>query len=120
MSTQVDNNFRTFGSANAISAFRLVQPDTTTAGFVNVAVTGATKAIGVTQEDVSAGGFVAVKLFHPTFFNTISGVCAVGDTLKFDASGLVTSAASNLVTAGIALEAASATNAVIEVAIPMF
>jgi hypothetical protein len=120
MSTQVDGNFRTFGTANAISAYRLVQPDTTTAGFVNVAVTGATKAIGVTQEDVVAGGFVAVKLFHPTFFNTISGVCAVGDTLKFDASGLVTSAASNLVTAGIALEAASATNAVIEVAVPMF
>lgn len=120
MSTQVDGNFRTFGTANAISAFRLVQPDTTTAGFVNVAVTGATKAIGVTQEDVVAGGFVAVKLFHPTFFTTISGVCAVGDTLKYDASGLVTTLAANIGTAGIALEAASATNAVIEIAIPMF
>ena len=87
MSTQIDGNFRTFGSANAISAFRFVQPDTTTAGFVNVAVTGATKAIGVTQEDVVAGGFVAVKLFHPTFFATVSGVAAVGDVLKFDATG---------------------------------
>ena len=120
MSTQVDNNFRTFGSASAISAFRFVQPDTTTAGFVNVAVTGATKCIGVTQEDVAAGGFVAVKLFHPTFFATVSGVAAIGDTVKFDASGLVTTAASNPVTAGIALETASATNAVIEIAIPMF
>ena len=120
MSTQIDGNFRTFGSANAISAYRFVQPDTTTAGFVNVAVTGATKAIGVTQEDVAAAGFVTVKLFHPTFFATVSGVAAVGDTLKFDATGLVTSAATNLVTAGIALEAATSSSAVIEIAIPMF
>jgi len=120
MSTQVDGNFRTFGSASAISAYRFVQPDTTTAGFVNVAVTGATKAIGVTQEDVVAGGFVAVKLFHPTFFATVSGVAAVGDTLKFDATGLVTTLAANLVTAGVALEAATSSSAVIELAIPMF
>jgi len=120
MSTQIDNNFRTFGSASAISAFRFVQPDTTTAGFVNVAVTGATKAIGVTQEDVAAGGFVSVKLFHPTYLATVSGTAAVGNTVFFDATGLVTTAASNLVTAGIALEAATATNAVIEVAVPMF
>jgi hypothetical protein len=120
MSTQVDGNFRTFGSASAISAFRFVQPDTTTAGFVNVAVTGATKAIGVTQEDVAAGGFVACKLFHPTFFATVSGTAAVGDTLKFDATGLVTTLAANLVTAGVALEAATSSSAVIEIAIPMF
>jgi hypothetical protein len=120
MSTQIDGNFRTFGSASAISAFRFVQPDTTTAGFCNVAVTGATKAIGVTQEDVVAGGFVSVKLFHPTFFATVSGVAAVGDTLKFDASGLVTTLAANLVTAGVALEAATSSSAVIEIAIPMF
>jgi hypothetical protein len=120
MSTQVDNNFRTFGTANAISAYRLVQPDTTTAGFVNVAVTGATKSIGITQEDVVAGGFVSVKLFHPTFFATVSGVCAVGDVLKFDAAGQVTTLAANIGTAGIALEAATATSAVIEIAIPMF
>jgi len=120
MSTQIDNNFRTFGSASAISAFRFVQPDTTTAGFVNVAVTGATKAIGVTQEDVAAGGFVSVKLLHPTYFVTVSGTAAVGNTVFFDATGLVTTAASNLVTAGVALEAATATNAVIEVAVPMF
>ena len=120
MSTQIDNNFRTFGSASAISAFRFVQPDTTTAGFVNVAVTGATKAIGVTQEDVAAGGYVAVKLFHPTYFATVSGTCAAGDVVKFDATGLVTTLAANLVTAGVALEAATATNAVVEVAVPLF
>ena len=120
MSTQVDGNFRTFGSASAISAGRFIQPDTTTAGFVNVAVTGATKAIGVTQEDVAAGGYVAVKMFHPTFFATVSGVAAVGDVVKFDATGLCTTAASNLVTAGIALEAATSSSAIIEIAIPMF
>jgi len=120
MSTNIDNNFRTFGSSTAISAYRFVQPSTTTAGFVDVAVTGASKAIGSTIDDIPAGGYGTVKLFHPTFFATVSGVAAVGDTLKFDASGLVTSAASNITTAGIALEAASATNAVIEVAVPMF
>ena len=40
--------------------------------------------------------------------------------MKFDASGLVTTLAANLVTAGVALEAATATNAVIEIAVPMF
>jgi hypothetical protein len=120
MSTQVDNNFRTFGTASAISAFRIVQPDTTTAGFVNVAVTGASKSIGITQEDVAAGGFVSVKMFHPTFFATISGTCAVGDVLKFDNAGQVTTLAANIGTAGIALEAATATSAVIEIAVPLF
>ena len=120
MSTNIDNNFRTFSTSSAISAYRFVQPSTVTAGGVDVAVTGASKAIGSTIEDVAAGGIVAVKLFHPTFFATVSGVAAIGDTLKFDATGLVTTAASNPITAGIALEAATATAAVIEVAVPMF
>lgn len=120
MSTNIDNNFRTFGSSSAISAYRLVQPSTVTAGFVDVAVTGATKAIGSTIDDISAGGYGTVKLFHPTFFATVSGVAAVGDVVKFDAAGQVTTLAANLVTAGIALEAATATSAVIEIAVPMF
>jgi len=40
--------------------------------------------------------------------------------LKFDATGLVTTLAANLVTAGVALEAATSSSAVIEIAIPMF
>jgi hypothetical protein len=120
MSTNIDNNFRTFSTSSAISAYRLVQPSTVTAGGVDVAVTGATKAIGATIDDVAAGGYVAVKLFHPTFFATVSGVAAVGDVVKFDAAGQVTTLAANLVTAGIALEAATATSAVIEIAVPMF
>jgi len=120
MSTNVDTNFRTFGTSTAISAYRLVQPSTTTAGFVDVAVTGATKAIGATIDDGSAGGYVTVKLFHPTFFATVSGTAAAGDVVKFDSAGQVTTLAANLVTAGIALEAATATSAVIEIAVPMF
>jgi DNA-binding transcriptional regulator LsrR (DeoR family) len=120
MSTQIDSAFRTFGTASAVSAYRLVTPDTTTAGFVNVAVSGANKTIGVTQEDAPAAGFVTVKMFHPTFFATVSGTAAVGNTLFFDAAGQVTTLAANLATAGIALEAATATSAVIEIAIPLF
>jgi len=120
MSTQIDSGFRTFSSSSAISAYRMVQPSTVTAGGVDVAVTGATKAIGSTLEDVTAGGYVTVKLFHPTFFATVSGVAAVGDVMKFDALGQVTTLAANLATAGIALEAATATSAVIEIAVPMY
>ena len=120
MSTNIDNNFRTFSTSSAISAYRLVQPSTVTAGGIDVAVTGSTKAIGATIDDGAAGGYVTVKLFHPTFFATVSGVAAVGDVLKFDAAGQVTTLAANLVTAGIALEAATATSAVIEIAVPMF
>ena len=48
MSTNIDNGFRTFSTSSAISAYRLVQPSTVTAGGVDVAVSGATKAIGST------------------------------------------------------------------------
>lgn len=120
MSTNVDTTFRTFSTSSAISAYRLVQPSTVTAGGIDVAVTGATKAIGSTIDDGAAGGYVTVKLFHPTFFATVSGTAAVGDVVKFDSAGQVTTLAANLVTAGIALEAATATSAVIEIAVPMF
>jgi len=120
MSTQIDSGYRTFSTSSAISAYRMVQPSTVTAGGVDVAVTGATKAIGSTLEDVAAGGYVTVKLFHPTFFATVSGTAAAGDVVKFDALGQVTTLAANLATAGIALEAATATSAVIEIAVPMY
>lgn len=118
MGTQVDNNSKTFTFASAISAFRAVQP-TSTAGRAQAAVSGATLAIGFTQEDVAAGETGEVKLFHPTYFATVSGTCAVGDSLSFDASGLVTTLAANVISAGIALEAATETGAVIEIAIPL-
>lgn len=120
MSSQIEGNFRTFGFSSAISAFRLVIPSTTTAGNADVAVTGTARAIGVVQQDVAAGDAGTVKLFHPTFLAAVSGTCAVGDVLRFDSAGQVTSAASNIGTAGIALEAATATSAVIEIAVPLF
>ena len=118
MGTQVDGFFKTFTFASAISAYRAVQP-TSTAGQAQAAVTGATLAIGFTQEDVAAGDSGTVKLFHPTYFATVSGVAAVGDSLSFDASGLVTTASTNTISAGIALEAATETGAVIEIAVPL-
>lgn len=118
MGTQVDGFFKTFTFASAISAYRGVQP-TSTAGAAQASVTGATLCIGFTQEDVAAGDAGTVKLFHPTYFATVSGTCAVGDSLSFDASGLVTTLAANTVSAGIALEAATADGAVIEIAVPL-
>lgn len=118
MATQNDGLNRTFQFATAISAFRAVQP-TSTAGRAQAAVSGATLAIGFVQEDVPALGYGDVKLFHPTYFATVSGTCAVGDSLSFDASGLVTTLAANTISAGIALEAATADGAVIEIAVPL-
>lgn len=119
MSSQIDGHFRTFTFATAISAYRVVQPDTT-AGQAVVAVTGSVKSIGIVQQDVAAGDAGTVKLFHPTFFATVSGTCAAGDVVKFDNGGQVTTLAANIGTAGIALEAATATSAVIEIAVPLY
>jgi len=118
MSTQNDGLFRSFTFQTAISAYRLVQPGVT-AGYAIIATSGTDKAIGVTQDDVAALGVGTVKLFYPTYFSTVSGVCAVGDSLSFDNAGQVTTLAANTVSAGIALEAATATSAVIEIAIPL-
>jgi hypothetical protein len=120
MSSQIDGHFRTFGFSTAISAYRLVIPSTTTAGFADVATTGTVRAIGVVQQDVAAGDAGTVKLFHPTFFATVSGTAAVGDVVKFDNGGQVTTQVANIGTAGIALEAATATSAVIEIAVPLY
>lgn len=117
MGTQVDGHNKSFTFVSAISAFRAVQP-TVTAGQAQAAVTGATLAIGFTQEDVAANGTGAVKLFYPTYFATLSGSAAVGDSLSFDSSGLVTTTASNTISAGIALEA-GVDGAVIEIAVPL-
>ena len=118
MSTQNDGLFRSFTFQTAISAYRLVQPGVT-AGYAIIATSGTDKAIGVTQDDVAALGVGTVKLFYPTYFATVSGTCAAGDSLSFDNAGQVTTLAANTVSAGLALEAATATSAVIEIAIPL-
>jgi hypothetical protein len=118
MSVQNDKNSKTFTFATAISAYRMVKPDTT-AGQAVVAASGADTAIGVVQDDVAANGSAEVKLFFPTFFATVSGTCAAGDKVKFDAAGQVSTAAANTIVAGVALEAATSTSAVVEIAIPL-
>jgi len=118
MSVQNDNLNKAFTFANAISAYRLVKPDTT-AGQAVVAASGADTAIGVVQDDVTANGTGNVKLFYPTYFATVSGTCSVGNKVFFDAAGQVTTAAANTVLAGVALEAATSTAAVVEIAIPL-
>jgi hypothetical protein len=104
MATQIDNTFRSFSFASAISANLLVQADST-ANAAKAAVSPAF-AIGVVQEDVAAAGVGNVKLFHPTQFGTVSGTgITAGLVVKADASGKIVNSAltDGVVTVGIAL-----------------
>jgi hypothetical protein len=114
MATQVDSTNRSFVATSAISAFRLVKLDTTE-NQVTVATNGA--AIGFTQEDASASGLVNVKLFHPTYFATVSGAgVAVGGVVHAIAEGKVASASG--ISMGYAINAGT-TGDIIEITIPM-
>jgi hypothetical protein len=113
MATQVDSTNRSFVATSAISAFRLVKLDTTENQVV-AATNGA--AIGFTQEDASASGLVNVKLFHPTYFATVSGAgVAVGSVVQAIADGKVASASG--ISMGYAINAGT-TNDIIEIAVP--
>lgn len=112
MATQVDSTNRSFVANAAISAFRLVKLHTTENQVV-VATNGA--AIGFTQEDASASDTVNVKLFHPTYFATVSGTgVAAGAVVQAIADGKVASAGG--VSVGYAINAGT-TNDIIEIAI---
>jgi hypothetical protein len=112
MATQVDSTNRSFVATSAISAFRLVKLDTTENQVV-AATNGA--AIGFTQEDASAAGVVNVKLFHPTYFATVSGAgVAVGSVVHAVAAGTVASAGG--ISIGYAINAGT-TNDIIEIAV---
>jgi len=113
MATQVDNNNRSFTATSAISAFRLVKLDTTD-NHITVATNGA--AIGFTQDDASAQQLVNVKLFHPTYFATVSGAgVAVGGIVHAIAEGKVASAGG--ISMGYAINAGT-TNDIIEIVVP--
>lgn len=113
MATQNDTNFRSFTATSAISAFRLVKLDATENKVV-AATNGA--AIGLTQNDADAGELTSVKLFHPTFFATVSGAgVAVGSVVQAIADGKVASASG--VSVGYAINAGT-TGDVIEIAVP--
>lgn len=114
MATQVDSTNRSFVATSAISAFRLVKLDTTENQVV-AATNGA--AIGFTQEDASESGLVNVKLFHPTYFATVSGAgVSVGGPIHVIADGKVASAGG--ISQGYAINAGT-TNDIIEIAIPL-
>lgn len=113
MATQVDNTSRSFVANAAISAFRLVRLHTTENEVV-AATNGA--AIGFTQEDADAAAVVNVKLFHPTYFATVSGgAIAAGAAVHATAAGTVASAGG--VSMGYAINAGT-TSDVIEIAVP--
>ncbi len=114
MASQVDSNNRSFVANAAISAFRLVKVHTVENEIV-AATNGA--AIGFTQEDASAAQVVNVKMFHPTYFATVSGAgVAAGSVLHAIADGKVASAG-GVTGVGIAINAGT-TNDIIEIAIP--
>jgi hypothetical protein len=114
MATQVDSTNRSFVANAAISAFRLVKLHTTENQVV-VATNGA--AIGFTQDDAAASDVVNVKLFHPTFFATVSGAgVAAGGVVHSIADGKV--ASSGGVSMGYAVNAGT-TSDIIEITIPM-
>jgi hypothetical protein len=112
MATQVDSTNRSFVATSAISAFRLVKLDTTENQVV-AATNGA--AIGFTQNDASASELVNVKLFHPTYFATVSGAgVAAGSVVQAIADGKVASASG--ISIGYAINAGT-TNDIIEIAV---
>lgn len=114
MASQVDSTNRSFVANAAISAFRLVKLHTTENEVV-AATNGA--AIGFTQDDAGAAQTVNVKLFHPTYFATVSGAgVAAGGIVHAIADGKVASAGG--ISMGYAINAGT-TNDIIEIAVPM-
>jgi len=114
MASQIDSTNRSFIANAAISAFRLVKLHTVENEVV-AATNGA--AIGFSQDDASAAAVVNVKLFHPTYFATVSGAgVSAGTVLHAIADGKVASAG-GVTGVGYAINAGT-TNDVIEVAVP--
>ena len=114
MATQIDNSFRTFSFASAISANTLVAVSGANAA---VAVTTAIDAIGVLQEDTAAADVGEVKLFHPTQFGLVSpGPVTAGNNVFATTGGVIVGTlVTSALTLGIALQS-GATGDVIEYA----
>jgi hypothetical protein len=112
MATQIDNNFRSFSFASAISANTLVYVSGNNAA---AAVVTASEAIGVVQDDTAAADVGDVKLFHPTQFGIVSpGPVTAGNNIFATTGGVIVG---TLVTSGVTLGVAlqsGATGEVIE------
>jgi hypothetical protein len=114
MATQIDNSFRSFSFAGAVSANTLVA---ITGDNAAAAVVTASESIGVLQEDVSAAGVGSVKLFHPTQFGIVSPGPVTAGLNVFATTGgvLVGSLLTSGITLGVAIQN-GATGDVIEYA----
>jgi hypothetical protein len=98
MATQIDNTFRSFTFASAISANTLVA---VTGDNAAAALVTASLAIGVVQDDVDASGVGAVKLFAPTQFGIVSpGPVTAGANVFATTGGVIVG---TLLTSGITL-----------------
>ena len=98
MATQIDNTFRSFTFASAISANTLgaVTGDNAAAALVTASL-----AIGVLQDDVDASGVGAVKLFAPTQFGIVSpGPVTAGANVFATTGGVIVG---TLLTSGLTL-----------------
>jgi hypothetical protein len=112
MATQIDNSFRTFSFASAISANTLVYVSGANAA---AAVVTASEAIGVVQDDVSAAEVGDVKLFHPTQFGLVSpGPVTAGSNVFATTGGVIVGTlVTSALTLGVAIQN-GATGEVIE------
>jgi hypothetical protein len=98
MATQIDNTFRSFTFATAISANTLVA---VTGDNAASALVTASLAIGVVQDDVDASGVGAVKLFAPTQFGIVSpGPVTAGANVFATTGGVIVG---TLLTSGLTL-----------------
>ncbi len=114
MATQIDNTYRSFSFATAISANTLVRVSGDNAA---AALVTASEAIGVVQEDVSATGIGSVKLFSPTQFGLVSpGPVTAGSNVFATTGGVIIGTlATSALTLGVAIQN-GATGDVIEYA----
>jgi hypothetical protein len=116
MATQIDNSFRSFSFASAISANTLVAvaPESNNGA---VAVVTASFAIGVVQEDTAAAGIGSVKLFHPTQFGIVSPgpVTAGFQVFAATGGGITGGLTAGAITLGVAIQS-GATGDIIEYA----
>jgi len=114
MATQIDNTFRSFSFASAISANTLVHVSGDNAA---AALVTASEAIGVVQEDVDASGVGSVKLFAPTQFGLVSPGPVTAGLNVFATTGgvIVGTLVTSALTLGFAIQS-GATGDVIEYA----
>lgn len=99
-------------AATALSAYTRAGVDSsgqaTAAGATNL-------AIGVIQNDVALGDVATIRLYHPTCLVKAAGAITTGSQVYAAASGQITgSAAGNEI--GVALESATASGDIIEIA----